>query len=103
MQQADTGLLLEHLARDVIDLARPGRAVRERRWLRLRQRRELRTGRADSGIRRGSDIAKYLASGAQAVMIGRALLYGIAALRLATKLTGASHTRKALSSSFRTT
>ncbi len=34
---------------------------------------------ADSGIRRGSDIVKYLASGAQAVMIGRALLYGIAA------------------------
>jgi len=34
---------------------------------------------ADSGIRRGSDIAKYLASGAQAVMVGRALLYGIAA------------------------
>jgi L-lactate dehydrogenase (cytochrome) len=34
---------------------------------------------ADSGIRRGSDIAKYLASGAQAVMLGRALLYGAAA------------------------
>lgn len=34
---------------------------------------------ADSGIRRGSDIAKYLASGAQAVMLGRALLYGTAA------------------------
>ena len=33
---------------------------------------------ADSGIRRGSDIAKYLASGAQAVMLGRALLYGTA-------------------------
>lgn len=34
---------------------------------------------ADSGIRRGSDIARYLACGAQAVMLGRALLYGIAA------------------------
>jgi L-lactate dehydrogenase (cytochrome) len=34
---------------------------------------------ADSGIRRGSDIAKYLASGAQAVMLGRAVLYGVAA------------------------
>ena len=34
---------------------------------------------ADSGIRRGSDIAKYLANGASAVMVGRAFLYGVAA------------------------
>lgn len=34
---------------------------------------------ADSGVRRGSDIAKYLARGARAVMLGRALLYGTAA------------------------
>lgn len=34
---------------------------------------------ADSGIRRGSDIAKYLAAGAKAVLIGRAPLYGTAA------------------------
>ncbi|MBT2337201.1 alpha-hydroxy-acid oxidizing protein [Variovorax paradoxus] len=34
---------------------------------------------ADSGVRRGSDIAKYLANGAKAVMLGRALLYGTAA------------------------
>lgn len=33
---------------------------------------------ADSGVRRGSDIAKYLARGARAVMLGRALLYGTA-------------------------
>ena len=33
----------------------------------------------DSGFRRGSDIAKALALGAQAVMIGRATLYGLAA------------------------
>ncbi len=33
---------------------------------------------ADSGIRRGSDIVKYLASGAQAVLVGRATLYGTA-------------------------
>jgi L-lactate dehydrogenase (cytochrome) len=33
---------------------------------------------ADSGIRRGSDIAKYLAAGAQAVLVGRAPLYGTA-------------------------
>lgn len=33
----------------------------------------------DSGVRRGSDIAKALALGAQAVMIGRATLYGLAA------------------------
>lgn len=33
----------------------------------------------DSGIRRGSDIIKALASGADLVMIGRATLYGIAA------------------------
>jgi (S)-mandelate dehydrogenase len=34
---------------------------------------------ADSGIRRGSDVVKLLASGAKAAMIGRAFLYGTAA------------------------
>jgi L-lactate dehydrogenase (cytochrome) len=34
---------------------------------------------ADSGVRRGSDIAKLLACGARGVMLGRALLYGTAA------------------------
>nr|WP_249805695.1 alpha-hydroxy acid oxidase [Bradyrhizobium sp. 76] len=33
---------------------------------------------ADSGVRRGSDILKFLAMGAKAVMIGRGLLYGTA-------------------------
>jgi (S)-mandelate dehydrogenase len=33
----------------------------------------------DSGFRRGTDVAKALAMGAQAVMIGRSTLYGIAA------------------------
>jgi len=33
----------------------------------------------DGGIRRGSDIVKALARGAQAVMIGRATFYGVAA------------------------
>lgn len=33
----------------------------------------------DSGVRRGSDIAKGLCLGAQAVMIGRAALFGVAA------------------------
>lgn len=33
----------------------------------------------DSGIRRGSDVAKALALGARAVMIGRAYLWGLAA------------------------
>ncbi|MDQ2633817.1 MAG: alpha-hydroxy-acid oxidizing protein [Pseudomonadota bacterium] len=33
----------------------------------------------DSGIRRGSDLVKALALGAQAVMVGRAPLYGVAA------------------------
>ena len=33
---------------------------------------------ADSGVRRGSDIAKFLSLGAQAVLIGRAPLYGVA-------------------------
>ncbi|MGX7895333.1 alpha-hydroxy acid oxidase [Tsuneonella sp. HG222] len=34
----------------------------------------------DSGVRRGSDIAKALAMGADLVMVGRAPLYGLAAL-----------------------
>ena len=33
----------------------------------------------DSGIRSGADIAKALASGASAVLVGRAVLYGLAA------------------------
>ncbi|HET6492800.1 MAG TPA: alpha-hydroxy acid oxidase, partial [Burkholderiales bacterium] len=33
----------------------------------------------DSGVRRGSDVVKALALGAQAVLIGRATLYGTAA------------------------
>jgi len=33
----------------------------------------------DSGFRRGTDVAKALAMGAQAVMIGRSTLYGVAA------------------------
>lgn len=35
---------------------------------------------ADSGIRRGSDIVKYKAAGAEAVLVGRAPLYGAAAM-----------------------
>jgi L-lactate dehydrogenase (cytochrome) len=34
----------------------------------------------DSGVRRGSDIVKALALGARAVLVGRAFLYGLAAL-----------------------
>lgn len=33
---------------------------------------------ADSGVRRGSDVARFLALGAEAVMVGRAPLYGMA-------------------------
>lgn len=33
---------------------------------------------ADSGVRRGSDMAKYLSLGAEGVLIGRAALYGAA-------------------------
>ena len=33
----------------------------------------------DGGVRRGSDIAKALALGARAVLLGRAPLYGLAA------------------------
>jgi isopentenyl diphosphate isomerase/L-lactate dehydrogenase-like FMN-dependent dehydrogenase len=33
----------------------------------------------DGGVRRGSDVAKALALGARAVMIGRAYLWGLAA------------------------
>lgn len=32
----------------------------------------------DSGVRRGSDIVKYMALGADAVLVGRAVLYGVA-------------------------
>jgi isopentenyl diphosphate isomerase/L-lactate dehydrogenase-like FMN-dependent dehydrogenase len=34
----------------------------------------------DSGVRRGTDIAKALALGARAVLIGRPFLYGMGAL-----------------------
>jgi len=34
---------------------------------------------ADSGVRRGSDVLKYIARGAQGVMIGRLPLWGLAA------------------------
>jgi (S)-mandelate dehydrogenase len=33
---------------------------------------------ADSGVRRGSDIAKFIALGAQGVLVGRSVLYGVA-------------------------
>ena len=33
---------------------------------------------SDSGVRRGSDIAKFLSLGAKAVLVGRAPLYGVA-------------------------
>lgn len=42
---------------------------------------------ADSGVRRGSDVLKLVAAGAQAVMVGRVLLYGTAVGGMA----GASH------------
>ena len=32
---------------------------------------------AESGVRRGSDMAKYLSLGAKGVLIGRAALYGV--------------------------
>jgi L-lactate dehydrogenase (cytochrome) len=34
---------------------------------------------ADSGVRRGSDVVKYIASGARAVLVGRSALFGLAA------------------------
>lgn len=46
----------------------------------------------DSGIRRGSDVAKALALGAKAVLVGRAALYGIAVAGEA----GAAHALKML-------
>ena len=39
----------------------------------------------DGGIRRGSDVVKALALGARAVMIGRAYLWGMAAVRRARR------------------
>lgn len=46
----------------------------------------------DSGFRRGSDIVKALAFGANAVLLGRARLYGLAA----AGLTGADHVLRLL-------
>ena len=43
----------------------------------------------DGGVRRGADVVKALACGAQAVMIGRATLYGVCA-------TGEAGARRAL-------
>ena len=45
----------------------------------------------DSGIRRGSDIAKALALGAKAVLTGRATLYGTAAGRRGRRAEGGEH------------
>lgn len=53
----------------------------------------------DSGIRRGSDIVKALALGADSVMVGRATLYGIAA----GGQPGAAHALKILRSELRKT
>ncbi|HWG03604.1 MAG TPA: alpha-hydroxy acid oxidase [Beijerinckiaceae bacterium] len=53
----------------------------------------------DSGVRRGSDIVKALALGADAVMAGRATLYGIAV----GGETGASHALSLLRKEFRQT
>jgi (S)-mandelate dehydrogenase len=50
----------------------------------------------DGGIRRGTDIAKALALGARAVMIGRATLYGVSAGGQA----GASHALEILRKEF---
>ncbi|MEP1217579.1 MAG: alpha-hydroxy acid oxidase [Marinobacter sp.] len=53
----------------------------------------------DSGIRRGSDIAKALALGADSVLVGRATLYGVAA----GGQRGAEHALKILRSELRKT
>lgn len=53
----------------------------------------------DSGIRRGSDIAKALALGADSVLVGRATLYGISA----GGQSGAEHALKILRSELRKT
>ena len=47
----------------------------------------------DSGFRRGTDVVKALALGADAVMLGRATLYGLAAggERGVTRALGDSH------------
>lgn len=50
----------------------------------------------DSGIRRGSDVAKAIASGAKAVLVGRAALFGIATAGEA----GAAHALKMLRAEF---
>ncbi|EUB99864.1 L-lactate dehydrogenase (cytochrome) [Rhizobium sp. CF080] len=54
---------------------------------------------ADSGIQRGSDIYKLLASGAKAVMVGRAFLYGTAVAGQA----GAEHSINMLTGELDTT
>lgn len=54
---------------------------------------------ADSGVRRGADIARFLALGASGVMIGRAPLFGLAI----GGSEGASRVIEVLSSELRTT
>ncbi|MFX5476670.1 alpha-hydroxy-acid oxidizing protein, partial [Acinetobacter baumannii] len=54
---------------------------------------------ADSGIRRGADIARFLALGATGVMIGRAPLFGLAI----GGSDGASRVIEILASELRTT
>ena len=53
----------------------------------------------DGGIRRGSDIAKAVALGARAVMVGRAALYGLAC----AGETGAFHALSLLQEEYRNT
>lgn len=53
---------------------------------------------ADSGIRQGSDIAKLLAAGANAVFLGRSPLYGLAANGQSGVVTMLNHLRDELTS-----
>jgi (S)-mandelate dehydrogenase len=40
---------------------------------------DLRPAQVDGGIRRGSDVVKAIALGAEAVLLGRSTLYGLSA------------------------
>ncbi len=71
---ADAVVLSNHGGRQLADFAAPIEILAE-----IRSRAGERTLLLDSGVRTGTDVVKAVALGANAVMLGRAALYGLAA------------------------